>query len=75
MEEARGETFLWNELKEIFIKYFKFISEYDQLIEATKQIKTFLKSTVNSTSTKTHNRSNASCHNIWLTKIPQSTRL
>ena len=27
MEEARGETFLWNELKENFIKCFNFIPE------------------------------------------------
>ena len=36
MEEARGETFLWNELKENFIKDFKFILDDDQLVKATK---------------------------------------
>ena len=43
MEEVRGETFLWNELKENFIKDFKFLPEYDQLVEAMKQIETFIK--------------------------------
>ena len=43
MEEAWGETFLWNELKENFIKDFKFIPEYDQLVEATKKIKNIYK--------------------------------
>ena len=38
MEEARGETFLWNELKGNFIKDFKFILKYDQLVKATMQI-------------------------------------
>ena len=55
MKEARGETFLWNEIKENFIKDFKFIPEDDQLVEATKQIETFIKPTVISISTETHN--------------------
>ena len=67
MEEARGETLLWNELKENFIK------DYDQLVEATKQIETFIKPIVNLT--VTHNRPNASCHDIQSNKVPQSTRL
>ena len=75
MEEARRETLLWNELKENFIKDFKIILEDDQLVEATKKIKTFIKPTVNSTSTETHNRPNDSCNNIRLAKIPQSIRL
>ena len=75
MEEARGETFLWNELKQNFIKELKFISEYDELLEAMKQIKTFIKPTVSSSSTGNHNRLKASCHSIRLTKVPKSTRL
>ena len=75
MEEARGETLLWNEITENFIKDFKFIPEYDQLVESTKKIKSFIKANISSSSTGTHNRPNASCHNIRLTKIPQSTRL
>ena len=31
MEEARGETFFWHELKEIFIKDFKFIPQNKNL--------------------------------------------
>ena len=54
MEEARGETFLWNKINEIFIKDFKFIPEDDQLVKATKQIETFIKPTVISILTETH---------------------
>ena len=75
MEEARGETFLWNELRENFIKDFNFIPKDEKLVEATKQIKTFIKLTISSSSTETHNQPNASCHNIRSAKVPQSTRL
>ena len=47
MEEARGETFLRNELKEIFIKDFSFTPKDEKLVEATKQIKTFIQPTAN----------------------------
>ena len=47
MEEAQGETFLWNELRENFIKDFNFIPEDEKLVKATKQIKTFVESTTN----------------------------
>ena len=50
MEEAWGETFLWNELKENFTKDFKFIPEDDKLVVATKQIKAYIKSIVNNSS-------------------------
>ena len=66
---------MWNKLKENSVKDFKFIIEDDLLIEASKQTKTFLKPTDNSTSTETHNQPNTSCHNIRSPKIPQSTRL
>ena len=75
MEEARGETFLWNKLKENFIKDFKFIPEDDQLVEVTKKIKTFIKLIVSNVSTETQNQPNSSCDNIQLTKIPHSKRL
>ena len=39
MEEARGEKFIWNELKEIFIKDFRFRPEDNKLVEETNQIK------------------------------------
>ena len=42
MEEARVETFIWQELKENFIKDFRFILEDDKLVEAIEQIKTFI---------------------------------
>ena len=70
MEEAQGETFLWNELKENFTKDFKFIPENDQLIKATIQIKTFIKSTVNNNLTQNHSRLKESCHNIQSNKVP-----
>ena len=54
MEEAWGEMFLWNELEENFIKDFKFIPEYDQLVKDGNQIKIFLKLIVNNNLTETH---------------------
>ena len=42
MEEARGETFLWNELRQNFIKDFNFIPQNENLVETTKQIKEFI---------------------------------
>ena len=36
MEEARGETFLWHELRENFIKDFNFIPQDENLVETTK---------------------------------------
>ena len=54
MEEAQGETFVWNEFKENFTKDFKFIPKAKKLVEATKQINTFLKMTINNSLTQTH---------------------
>ena len=45
MEEARGETFLWHELRENFIKDFNFIPQDENLVETTKQIKEFIQPT------------------------------
>ena len=73
MEEAQGETFLWNEIRENFIKDFSFIPENTKLVEATKQIKTFIQPTTNK-STQNNNQPNAACHNIRSSKIPKSTR-
>ena len=75
MEEAKGETFIWNELKENFTKDFKFILEDDKLVEATKQISTFIQLIVHHNSTQNYNRPKASCNNVWSNKMPQSTRL
>ena len=47
MEEARGETFLWHELRENFIKDFSFIPQNENFIETTKQIKEFVEPTEN----------------------------
>ena len=75
MEEARGETFIWQELKENFIKDFRFIPEDDKLVKATKQIKTFIQPTVSHTSTQNHNQPKESCNNIQSNRIPQWIRL
>ena len=55
MEEARGETFIWQELKEKFIKDFIFIPEYAKLVEAIEQIKTFIQPTVSHALTQDYN--------------------
>ena len=47
MEEARGETFFWPELRENFIKYFDFIPQNKNLSETSQQIKQFLQLTEN----------------------------
>ena len=75
MEEARGETFIWQELNEKFIKDLRFVPEDEKLVEATEQIKNFIQLTIQHTSTQKHNRLKASCNNIRSNKIPQSTTL
>ena len=62
MEEARGKTFIWNELRENFIKDFNFIPKDKKLLEATKQIKTFIQPTTNKSTQ--NSQLNAACHNI-----------
>ena len=73
MEEARGETFLWYELKENFIKYFNFVPKNENLVETTKQIKSFIQPTKNKT--LRDNRPIINCNNIQTETISQSTRL
>ena len=72
MEEARGETFLWNELKDIF-KDFNFVPQNENLVETTKQIKTFVQPIENKT--LKHDRLTTKCNNIQTGTIPHSTRL
>ena len=74
MEEAQGEKFLWKELRENFIKDVSFIPEDTKLVQATKQIKTFIQLTSNE-STQNKSQPNIACYNIRSDKIPQSTRL
>ena len=62
MEEARGETFLWNELRENFIKDFSFILQDENLIETAKQIKEFVQLTENKT--LKYDRLTIKCNNI-----------
>ena len=49
MEKARGETFLWHELKDNFIKDFNFEPHNENLVKTTKQIKAFVQPTENKT--------------------------
>jgi hypothetical protein len=42
IEEACGNTFKWNEIKNKFLKEFKFILEETQLQDAKREIKNFL---------------------------------
>ena len=62
---------MWNELRENFIEDFSFIPEDEKLVEATKQIKTFIQLITNK-STQNRSRPNIACHNIRSNKIPQS---
>ena len=56
MEEARGETFLWHELRENFIKDFSFIPQNKKLVETANQIKVFIEPTGNNTLTQNYNQ-------------------
>ena len=62
MEEDRGETFLWNELKENLIKDFNFEPQNENLVETAKQIKAFVQLTENKT--LRDNRPIINCNNI-----------
>ena len=62
MEEARGETFLWHELRENFIKDFNFIPQNKNLVETAKQIKEFIQPTENKP--LKDNRQTRNCNNI-----------
>ena len=73
MEEDRGETFLWHELRENFIKDFNFIPQNENLDETTKQIKEFIQPTENKP--LKDNRQIMDCNNIQTGTMPQSTRL
>ena len=73
MEEARGETFLWHELREIFIKDFNFIPQNENLVETAKQIKEFIQSTENKP--LQDHRQTRKCNKIQTQLKPQSTRL
>ena len=73
MEEARGEKFLWHELKDNFIKDFNFVPQNENLVETVKQIKAFIQPTENKT--LKHDRPTTKCNNIQTRTIPQPTRL
>ena len=68
MEEAWGETFLWNELRENFIKDFSFIPQDENLVETAKQIKAFIKPTKKKT--LKYNRPTINCNNIQTKTTP-----
>ena len=73
MEEARGETFFWHELRENFIKEFQFTPQNKKLAETAQQIKQFLQPTVHQPY-QTH-RQVKDCNTIQTTSRPQSTHL
>ena len=75
MEEARGETFLWHELIENFIKDFSFIPQDEKLVETAKQIKAFVGPTENKNLIKNQDQLTINCNNIQIGTISQSTRL
>ena len=75
MEEARGETFLWNEIRENFIKDFSFIPQNEKLVEIVKQIKEFIEPTGNDNLTQNYDRPTITCNNIQTKTTPQSKRL
>ena len=62
MEEARGEMFLWHELRENFIKDFNFIPQNKNLVETKKHIKEFIQPTENKP--LPNNRQTIGCNNI-----------
>ena len=72
MEEARGETFLWHELRENFIKDFNFIPQNENLVETTKQIKDFIQPTENKP--LQDHRQKRKCNKIQTQLKPQSGR-
>ena len=75
MEEARGETFQWQELRENFLKDFSFIPQNEKLLETAKQIKTFIEPIGNNTLIQNYDRLTIPCNNIQTKIITQSTRL
>ena len=73
MEEDKGETFLWHEIRENFIKDFNFIPQNENLVEIAKQIKEFIQPTENQP--LQDHRQTRKCNNIQISSKPQSTRL
>ena len=73
MEEARGETFFWHELKENFIKDFQFIPQNEKLAETAHQIKNFLQPT--DTQFNHDHRQIQDCNKIQAESKSQSTCL
>ena len=73
MEEARGETFLWHELRINFIKDFNFIPQNEALVEIAKQIKQFIQPTENQP--LQDHRQTKDCNNLQIWSKSQSTHL
>ena len=73
MEEARGETFLWHELWENFIKDFNFIPQNENMVEIAKQIKQFIQPTEKQPSQ--YHRLIKDCNNLQIWSKSQSTHL
>ena len=73
MEEAKGETFFWNDLKENFIQTFNFIPEDQQLVEPAQQIKQFIQPT--ETFPDKDPRQVKHCNSLHIGSKVESTRL
>ena len=73
MEEARGETLFWHELKQNFIKDFQFIPQNNQLAGTAHQIKQFLQPTEKQPFQD--HRQIKDCNEIQTESKSQSTRL
>ena len=75
MEEDWGETFLWHEIRENFIKDFSFVPQDEKLVETTKQIKPFVGPTEKRNLKQNQDQPTIKCNNIQTRTIPQSKRL
>ena len=73
IEEARGDTFTWQTLRENFIKDFSFTPDDEKLKPVAKQIQQFIG--VKSSNETVENNSTKECRHMSIDEIQHSTRL
>ena len=73
IEEARGDTFTWQTLKQNFIKYFSFLPADENMQPVARQIQQFLET--NTSNEIVENNSTKECRNILVEELQHSTRL
>ena len=73
LEEARGDTFTWQNLRENFIKIFSFILDDEKLKPATKQLQQFIGE--NPSKEMVGNILTKECQHTSTDEIQHSTRL